>query len=240
VPQEGDLIMFSGKRAADRCLRCMLNSEFNHIGLVVRQSSDDVLQVLEATAEGVACFHLRWCVDVVTWAWKQHRFNKIAVRRLSVDGRPLAADRRVEQSRAEHSTAQHASRSRPYAMPCYARRVELRKYVARMVGRQYERNPTSMVKAFLGVPQEDDLSSVFCSELVAGAYQAVGVLPDSPSANAYLPPDFASGSKRSLVAAHLAPAAYLSREIVIDFSSAPSSHLLIPELANFEDVVRSS
>ena len=64
------------------------------------------------------------------------------------------------------------------------------------------------------------------------------MLPDSPSANAYLPTDFVSGNKRSLLTAHLAANAYVSREIEIDFSSSPSSYLLIPELANFEDVVR--
>ena len=53
------------------------------------------------------------------------------------------------------------------------------------------------VRAYLGIPQEQDLESVFCSELVAGAYQEMGALPAIPAANHYLPGDFVSTKKRS-------------------------------------------
>ena len=38
---------------------------------------------------------------------------------------------------------------------------------------------------------------MFCSELVAGAYQEMGALPAIPAANHYLPGDFVSTKKRS-------------------------------------------
>ena len=42
---EGDIILFSGRLMADRCLRCVLRSEYNHVGIIVRQSIHDELQV---------------------------------------------------------------------------------------------------------------------------------------------------------------------------------------------------
>eukprot|EP00735_Rhodelphis_limneticus_P011010 TRINITY_DN4057_c0_g1::TRINITY_DN4057_c0_g1_i1::g.11841::m.11841 TRINITY_DN4057_c0_g1::TRINITY_DN4057_c0_g1_i1::g.11841 ORF type:complete len:297 (+),score=28.08,DUF830/PF05708.7/1.3e-07,DUF830/PF05708.7/0.36,Ribosomal_L36e/PF01158.13/0.26,Ribosomal_L36e/PF01158.13/5.2e+03,TFIIE-A_C-term/PF11521.3/8.3e+03,TFIIE-A_C-term/PF11521.3/0.36 TRINITY_DN4057_c0_g1_i1:242-1132(+) len=45
-------------------------------------------------------------------------------------------------------------------------------------------------KDILGTNKEEDLSSVFCSELVAAAYQRLGLLPHFPRSNEYLPTDF--------------------------------------------------
>ena len=42
---EGDIILFSGRLMADRCLRCVLRTEYNHVGIIVRQSIHDELQV---------------------------------------------------------------------------------------------------------------------------------------------------------------------------------------------------
>jgi hypothetical protein len=40
--------------------------------------------------------------------------------------------------------------------------------------------------------QEEDLSSLFCSETVAEAYQRCNLLPDSVPSNEFTPKDFAS------------------------------------------------
>jgi hypothetical protein len=40
--------------------------------------------------------------------------------------------------------------------------------------------------------REENLSSFFCSELVAEAYRRMGLLPEHPPANEYTPRDFSS------------------------------------------------
>ena len=92
----------------------------------MRTTSPKVLR-RKACVDGVCHYPLRFCLDVLTWAKKAHRFHKIAVRRLRVRGSPLGDDERVA----------------------------LRRYVVQMVGRSYEKKPLSMVRAFLGVRNMD-------------------------------------------------------------------------------------
>jgi hypothetical protein len=61
----------------------------------------------------------------------------------------------------------------------------------------YERSQIELLKAaydgFGGASSGEDLSSLFCSELVAEGYQAMGLLPEFPAglpSNEYTPIDF--------------------------------------------------
>ena len=87
-----------------------------------------------------------------------------------------------------------------------------------MVGRSYEKKPLSMVRAFLGVRNTEDLSSLFCSELVAGAYKAMGLLPEDRASADYLPVHFMWRNRHRLP---LQRGAFLSKEVVIDFGRPP-------------------
>ena len=60
-------------------------------------------------------------------------------------------------------------------------------------GRPYERNKLQLMKASNGLAlknKHEDLSSLFCSELVAEAYQRLGLLPEEKPSNDYAPVDF--------------------------------------------------
>lgn len=65
-------------------------------------------------------------------------------------------------------------------------------------GRPYEDNKIELIKSaydgWLG-ENEEDLSSLFCSELVAEAYQRMGLLPDTVASNEFTPRDFSSSTK---------------------------------------------
>ena len=132
------------------------------------------------------------------WSRIKERFTKVTLRRLYVNGQPL----RGEQLQ------------------------QLRRFQAEMLGRDYA-HPTTLVKAFVGMSglfdetEEEDMSRLFCSQLVAGGLKEVGLLPPARPAASYLPPDFASGGyarwwrKRKLP---LTRGAVLTKEIRIDFS----------------------
>lgn len=62
-----------------------------------------------------------------------------------------------------------------------------------MKGRPYEEDEIELIKAAYDGPlgrNTEDLRSLFCSELVAEAYQRMGLLSDAQPANEYTPKDF--------------------------------------------------
>ncbi len=64
-------------------------------------------------------------------------------------------------------------------------------------GRPYEKSKIELIKAaYDGIfgENKEDLSSLFCSELVAEAYQKMGLLTEDKPSNEYTPKDF-SGEK---------------------------------------------
>ena len=68
-------------------------------------------------------------------------------------------------------------------------------------GRNYERSKLELLKAaYDGTfsQNREDLSSIFCSELVAEAYQRLGLFTESRPSNEYRPEDFSSKKLRNL------------------------------------------
>jgi len=64
-------------------------------------------------------------------------------------------------------------------------------FVDEVVGRPYKQDWIQLVRAAYNANESDDLSSIFCSQLIAAAYQRLGMIdPDLPSNN-FVPSDFA-------------------------------------------------
>ena len=189
---EGDIILFGNRGVQQRCVHCLTKSEYDHVGLVVmRARHGGALQelcVLESTIEGVGHIPLRYFVDCARWEQCRRRYSKVAVRRLAIDGGKLQLHHRVA----------------------------LRGYVNEMLGRQYNLSPAALAKAYFGVTQQEDLTTVFCSELVAGAYKAMGLLPSARAAASWLPADFSQAHRSRL---GLCGGAHLSREAVVRFDA---------------------
>jgi hypothetical protein len=61
-------------------------------------------------------------------------------------------------------------------------------------GRQYEQNKIKLIRSALDLfwwhKNKRDLRSIFCSELVAEAYQRVGLLDTAKVSSEYTPSDF--------------------------------------------------
>lgn len=103
----------------------------------------------------------------------------------------------------------------------YLKLVEFRK---QMHGKPYEKNYLQLIRsainfsdeyfAFLNT-QHEDLSSLFCSELVAAAYQFVGLLGKIKPSNRYTPDDFAPAKNLTL------QKGYLEGEVCIQMLQPP-------------------
>ena len=139
-----------------------MGAKYQHCAILVRMPACHELQVLEASVDGVTHFDLEWVCDACSWAKRAEKFNCICIRRLLVRGAPLDTQRRYK----------------------------LRQYAQSVLGRAYEENPLTIVQSYLGIRGADDQSTLFCSELVAGALKAMGLLPASRAASDFLPSDF--------------------------------------------------
>ena len=57
-------------------------------------------------------------------------------------------------------------------------------------GKKYEQNIWELMGAALPWRNKENLNTIFCSELIAHAYQRLGLLPNKPASNEYVPNDF--------------------------------------------------
>ena len=83
--------------------------------------------------------------------------------------------------------------------------MQLRKELA---GKEYEKDTLELIKAAYDGPfghNEEDLSSLFCSELVAEAYQRLGLLNNEKPSNEYTPADFSEKRGLELLRGKLEP-----------------------------------
>lgn len=72
-------------------------------------------------------------------------------------------------------------------------KYRLRLFRRAMVGKPFERNFWQIIGAnyrWFFLPKEENLSSVFCSELIAQCYIELGLLPTTLPSNKYCPADF--------------------------------------------------
>ena len=189
VVREGDLFIFKGKQVHDAVIRCCTRSSYNHVALVVNVGNE--LQLFESTAVGVIVCPLEFYMNSYYWTHMSQRFHRVVVRQLYTrSGRGISRDMRAELAR----------------------------YQDEMLGRAFNLNPISYMQAILELPMTEDLTAVFCSELVAGAYKRMGLLPPEIPAGRYLPRHFASARGAPL---KLRNEARLGPERTILFQESP-------------------
>lgn len=176
--QTGDLVLFSGKGGVSAGIKWLTFCEWSHVGMVVCTPSgsgplgDSVLlwestnlDNLKDAIDGVA----KRGVQLVLLSERVQTYpGAIAIRQLSVHRDPDMLE------------------------ALSALRVKLR-------NRPYEQKKLELLRAALDGPFDrphspEDLSSLFCSELIAEAYQTMRLLPDHPDgkpSDEYTPRDFA-------------------------------------------------
>lgn len=178
----GDIVLFSGKSAVSNVIKLFSGGKWSHVGMVLRlpQFADAVMLWESTTLSDIK--------DVETG--------------LAIKGVQLVPlSQRVAGYNGEVTVR---ILSKPITKPMFEALAERRKELSR---KPYERGETELIKAAWdglgGASKGEDLSSLFCSELVAEAYQAMGLLPEWPKglpSNEYTPIDFSNRRKLSLSA----------------------------------------
>lgn len=184
----GDIVLFRGESFASRLIQRVTRSAWSHVAMVIRVPEYDFLALWESTTlsdiADLRSGEPRRGVQLVPLSERVRRYaGAIAVRRLF--GVTLGSGDRAALK---------------------ALRRELR-------GRPYERSCLDLARAVwdgAGGANAEDLSSLFCSELVAEAYRALGLLGDGVPSSEYTPADFAAHSRLELARGRLGPEIVLS------------------------------
>lgn len=165
----GDIVLCSGKGTVSTIIKAFSRSRWSHVGMVLRLPAEfDFVLCWESTTLGklkdVYANEPKKGVQLVPLSERVRTYDgEIAIRQLS--GIDLTNSHIAELN---------------------ALRREMR-------GKPYEQDRLELFKSVYDGPggaNEEDLSSLFCSELVAEAYQRLGLLPSAKPSNEYVPADF--------------------------------------------------
>ena len=163
----GDMVLFSGSGFVSRMIQMFTRSNWSHVGLVIKDDWFDMLLLWESTTLSK--------IKTVHGVVRQG----VAIRPLSEVIENYDGVVGIRQLTEKLSDAQELDIG------------ELRK---EFKGRDYEQSKSELFKSaydFIGGRNEEDLSSLFCSELVAEAYQRINIFSEFKPSNEYTPADLA-------------------------------------------------
>lgn len=185
----GDIILFSCKdNLISLAIQLVTNSKWSHMGMIFKDYEKDVIYLWESTTlsniKDVTDRTFKKGVQLVLLSERIKNYNgEIAIRYLL--GTKIENDPKAKQALIQ---LQQELQNRPYEQ----HKLELLRAVIDGFGKISK--------------NAEDLSSVFCSELVAEAYHCMGLLDLSEPANEYTPKDFSEAGKLKLLkGAYLGP-----------------------------------
>lgn len=172
----GDILLFSGKGGISEGIKFFTLSKWSHVGMIYR--FDD-----PRDAKGSI------------FCWESTTLSNLED---ADTGKLTKGVQRVELSeRLERCFASgYDICVRPLAKSLTEEMIRtLNDFRHEVSGRPYEKDKIELLKAaYDGIfgDNKEDLSSLFCSELVAEAYQRMGLLTQKTPSNEYTPKDFSS------------------------------------------------
>jgi len=168
----GDIVLFSGKGGASAVIQLLTRSKWSHVGMIVRQRDWDMVLVWESV------------LAIGDKIYSGVRSVPLSDRIRAYDGDGIAIRRLENFDRTDQV------------------RESLRAFRHKIAGRAYEKNVLELIRAAYDGPwglNAEDLSSLFCSELVASALWVMGLLSDDPPPNEYTPGNFAAAGRLELL-----------------------------------------
>lgn len=178
----GDVLLFSGKSRISEGIKFFTRSKWSHVGMVY---------VVKDNGGGTSVF-----------CWESTTLSDL---KDAETGRRTKGVQRVELSeRLERCFADdYQITVRQLTKPLSDTMLHaLDAFRHEVSGRPYEKNLIQLLKsAYDGVlgDNKEDLSSLFCSELLAEAFERMGLLPEAVASNEYTPKDFSEEKSMQLL-----------------------------------------
>jgi len=192
--QTGDIILFSSKHAASHVTKCFTASTWDHCGLVIKLSPKHVF-ILEY-AGGVYLYPL----FTRLYSYYAIQGRAIKLRRLKLIGERAQMQQQVEAF-VKGVLGQRPPSIEEMVVAVLKQGGALSGFIDTMRGNK---------------EVEDDLSTLFCSKLIAALYKHVGLLSEERTSGDFLPKHFSEMYDGYL---DLQDGAQLSSEIPISFDA---------------------
>lgn len=186
----GDIALFSGKGGISAGIKWATLSRWSHVGMIVVLPEYDFVTVWESTT-------LSSLVDLDT------KIPRKGVQLVPLSSRIEGYDGEVAVRQLEGVTFDEND---------LKNLMQLRRELA---GREYERDKIELIKSAYDGPlgrNSEDLTSLFCSKLVAEAYQRLGLLSEEEPSNEYTPADFSEKKQLKLLKGSLGKEVFLKSE----------------------------
>ncbi len=177
----GDIVLFSGKGGVSAGIKWLTRSDWSHVGMALRPADPDVILLWESAL-------LNDAEEAETGQISGVQLTPLRRRIAGYDGDIAIRNLEVERTPAMYEALNG-----------------LRQEVK---GRPYEKSRLQLLRSAYDGPfgnNHEDLSSLFCSELIAEAYQRMGLLPETPHASEYTPRDFSDAGGLVLLKGRLGP-----------------------------------
>jgi len=185
----GDILLFSANGLYSNVVKTFTRSKWSHVAMVINDDKYDELAIFESNSEKDA-------QDLLTGDYEE------GVRLVCFNERINAFNGKVSVRRLEGALLNNQL-------------IEaLDHLMAKIMNKPYEKSKAQLLGAVPKSPlignKKEDLSTLFCSELVAEAYQELGLLPCDIPSNTYVPSDFSVAK-----ALELQGDFYLSEETIL-------------------------
>jgi hypothetical protein len=164
----GDIVLFSGKGFISGLIKWFTRSPHSHVGMVIRSVEIDMILLWESTTlskvKDILSHTSKQGVQLVLLSERVNTYKgKIGIRKLE-------------------------------GVDMTGKRIEtLTDFRNEMKDCDYEQNKLELAKSAYDGPfgrNKENLSSVFCSELIAEMYERWELLPEAVASNEYTPADF--------------------------------------------------
>lgn len=178
----GDVLLFSGKSGISEGIKFFTLSKWSHLGIVYKFESD-----LDPKGS--------------IFSWESTTLCDVAdadTGKLTQGVQRVELSERLERCFAAGYEISVRQLSEPLSNEMVRKLNDFRHEVS---GRPYEKNRIDLIKAAWDGPfgkNKEDLSSLFCSELVAEAFQRMGLLGQTKPSDEYSPKDFSAEKRLQL------------------------------------------
>lgn len=187
----GDIILFSGNSLVSNSIKLFSRSKWSHVAMVYKVDDGDIALCWESTSVG--------------------KIKDIELGKKTKGVQLVVLSDRIEQCLNDGYQLAIRQLNKEITDDMFS---ELKQFRHEIKGTPYEQDFIELIKSswdgWLG-ENEEDLSSLFCSELVAAAYQKMDLLNDGLPSNEYVPKDFST--ERDI---HLLNGYDFGDEVVID------------------------
>ncbi len=178
----GDILLFSGKGGISDGIKFFTLSKYSHVGMVYRFDNE-----LDPNGS-LFCWESTTLSDL----------KDADTGKLTKGVQRVELSERLERCFAKGYEISVRQLSKKLANDMI---LALNNFRHEVSGRPYETSKIELLKAAydgLFGDNKEDLSSLFCSELVAEAYQRMGLLTENLPSNEYIPKDFSEEKSLSL------------------------------------------